>query len=223
MVEITLELQTRVGNRRKTFRDAAKGLQAISGDAISFDKLDVIIKRTLRLYLNEMALAQRQRHGRPWPGGTGSTSLSRRTGNLIESVKRSIKISGKFTQGGGEVRGQIGSPLIYASTQEFGATIRPKRAKYLTIPLPAAMDSRGVMLLPRARDYPNTFVAKSRKGNLLIFQKRGAKKIVPLFVLKREVKIPPRMNLGVMIEAGSRAFGDSVINEALREFNLGKI
>ena len=222
MVAIRLELETRVGNRRKSFKDASKGLEAFSQGAISFENMGPIWRREMLKFLKAIAAAQGTRHGRPWPGGTGKTTLSRRTGDLMASVKKSVRTTGRFTDTGGEITGRIGSPLIYASTQELGATIRPKKAQYLTVPLPAALDARGVMKLPKARDYPNTFVQRSRRGNLIIFQKKG-RGIVPLFVLKKQVKIPPRMNLGVMIEAGSRALGDRVIAETLRDFQAGKI
>jgi hypothetical protein len=57
------------------------------------------------------------------------------------------------------------------------------------------MDSRGVPLRKRARDWQNTFVARSRKGNLIIFQKRGRKNIRPLYLLKPEVTIRPRLGM----------------------------
>ena len=42
----------------------------------------------------------------------------------------------------------------------------------------------------------NTFVQYSKKGNLLIFQKRSRGSIVPLYILKKRVKIPARLGLG---------------------------
>lgn len=222
MVDLGLELEVQAGGKRKTFKDAAAGIQAFSGGAVSFDKMDPIIKKMMRNFLNALAGDMRTRHGGAWPGGTGTSTLSKRTGRLVESIAKSVRVTGKFS-GAGEVRGQIGSPLVYASTQEFGATIRPKRAKWLTVPLPAAMDKRGIMLLPKARDYPRTFIAKSRKGNLLIFQKIGKRKIIPLFVLKKSVKIPPRLNLGKALELGSKPFGDRVVEKVFREFQAGRL
>lgn len=224
-IEFSLELRTSVNSRRTTFRDAFKGLEALSAGAIDFNRMDPIIKKWFRNFLTSIAEAQGTRHGKPWPGGTGSTTLSRRSGNLMASVRKSVRVSGNFTDQGGEIRGRIGSPLIYARAQEFGATIVAKNSpkKWLTIPLPAALDARGIMKLPKARDYPRTFVARSRRGNLIIFQKKGAKKIIPLFVLKKRVKLPPRMNLGTMIEAGSLAVGQRIIQDAQQQFARGKI
>ena len=75
---------------------------------------------------------------------------------------------------------EYGTNLIYATLHQYGGTIRPITAKYLTIPLPDAIPGS------RARDYENTFIAKG-----IIFQKRGDD-IVPLFLLKKSVKIPAR-------------------------------
>jgi len=226
MVEFSIELKTRIGGAagggQSTFKDAAIGLERFSRGAISFDRLDVVIRKTMLTYLRGAADAMRERHAGAWPGGTKPKNLSKRTGDLVQSIAKSIRISGKFTATSDRV-GRIGSPLTYAHVQEFGGTITPRNAQYLTVPLPAAMNSAGVMLLPKARDYPNTFVAKSRRGNLIIFQKRGRNKIVPLFVLKRSVKIPPRLNLGAALEFLATRFGDDVIKTALRDFQAGKI
>jgi hypothetical protein len=71
-----------------------------------------------------------------------------------------------------------------------GTTIRPKTAQFLTIPLAAAKTAAGVAR-GTARDFPNTFIARSKKGSLLIFQRQG-KTIVPLFLLLKEVYVPAR-------------------------------
>lgn len=79
-----------------------------------------------------------------------------------------------------------------ASTQEFGGTIRPTRSKYLTIPLPAAMTPSGVLRRP-ARQWQNTFFFRSKAGNLILARSLGKGALEPLFVLKREVTLKPRL------------------------------
>ncbi len=81
----------------------------------------------------------------------------------------------------------------YAKIHEHGGTVRPKRAKYLAIPLAAAKTKGGdVRGGPRA--FTNTFFAKSKAGNLILFQNQGkGKKPLPLFVMKREVNLKPRL------------------------------
>lgn len=83
----------------------------------------------------------------------------------------------------------VGQGLPYPPVQEFGATIVPKHAQYLTIPLDAVLTAAGV---PRfsagdaeAAGY-RTFV----RGRILYGAKDGV--VEPLFYLADEVKIPPR-------------------------------
>jgi hypothetical protein len=82
----------------------------------------------------------------------------------------------------------------YAKIQDEGGTIRPKNKKYLAIPLPG---TKGVP----ANFRPDSFVIKSKTGNLLIVQRKWKKvrggensrqtgQLIPLFVLKKEVTLP---------------------------------
>lgn len=115
--------------------------------------------------------------------------LKVRTGRLSGSIQSQV-----FRTQKNEVIGLVGSGVRtgarvkYATILETGGIIRPKRAKWLTIPLPRALTLAGATKQPRARDFANTFFAKVR-NNLFIFQKVG-KNIFPLFVLKKQVKIP---------------------------------
>lgn len=81
----------------------------------------------------------------------------------------------------------------YAKIHEHGGQIRPRSAKYLAVPLPAARtkggDTRG-----GPRSFANTFFAKSKAGNLILFQNQGkGKKPLPLFVMKKQVTLKPRL------------------------------
>lgn len=89
--------------------------------------------------------------------------------------------------------------LQYAAIHEYGGTIRPTNAKYLTLPLPAVKTKAGVVR-GGARAFTETFVAKSKRGNLILFQRQG-KEIVPLFLLtKGPIKIPARPSLAPTTE-----------------------
>lgn len=122
-------------------------------------------------------------------GATAATEIARkqpkRTGALARSYGHRVERERSL------VRLEVGtiSPgadkkiLSYAAAQEFGATIRPKKGKYLTVPLAAAKTAAGVAR-GGARDYPNTFIAKS-----IIFQRQPGGAILPLFKLVRQVKI----------------------------------
>ena len=93
----------------------------------------------LREFLDGVAQALAQRHGAAWPGGTTTNTLSSRSGAMVQSIVESVEVNGTTFD---KITGQIGGSMI-AAVQEFGATITPKTAKYLTVPLPAALDSQG--------------------------------------------------------------------------------
>lgn len=176
---------------RKTFTDIEAGFREIDrGINTAFNKSARSISRLLRRSLNMIAAEMQERHGQPWrEGGSPSDRLYRRTGRGIRAIRESIKVRdvNKLKDVRGSIR--VKFPL---SVHEHGATIRPRSAEYLTIPLPAAMDGRGVPRRRSAREWRDTFVARSRRGNLLIFQRRGTE-IVPLYLLRREVQLPARL------------------------------
>lgn len=115
------------------------------------------------------------------------SGLHVRTGALKSSIQAL-----PVTQTEHEIIGKVvaGQKLKYAAVQEFGATIRPKKARFLAIPLRAAKTASGVArFAPRqaeAAGYTGTFVSHG-----ILFGKQGGQ-AVPLFVLKRSVRIPAR-------------------------------
>lgn len=111
--------------------------------------------------------------------------LHRRTGSLFNRTSARAK----FGLSTFESEIQLRVDVPYASVHEGPnpTTIRPKRGRYLTIPLDAAKTGAGVMRAP-ARAWPNTYVRRSRAGNLIIWSQNGE----PLFLLRRSVTIRPR-------------------------------
>lgn len=193
MAGTTLTLDIKVDGR--AYASITRGLNAVA------DHLDTALQRaapglakSLQAALMMAYKEMERRHGSPWPAGTvahSNPSLFKRSGGGLKSIKQSIRVA---KTGPDSLSGFIGAGFPIA-VHEKGATIRPKRAQFLTIPLPAAMNSRGIPIKKKARDWQNTFVAKSKKGNLLIFQKRG-REIVPLYLLKKQVKLRARLGLG---------------------------
>jgi phage gpG-like protein len=120
--------------------------------------------------------------------------LKVRTGRLRSSIAGVIiKTNDELTAIIGSGVRQ-GNRISYANIHEVGGVIRPKRGKYLAIPLKGALTSSGSQLrggAMSARDFPNTFIRRGKSGNPIIFQKRG-KGVIPLFVLKKSVTIPAR-------------------------------
>lgn len=217
--EVTVELDWR-GQR---YRDIDRGLRAVGIDLQKdTEKFMPIVRRTLRDYMEGVVLSVQQRTATPYPGGTSPAGqfpgrLSRRSGTLYNSLnKNKIKVDGT-TAGDQSVSFTLTG---IAAVHERGATIRPKKARYLTIPLPEALDGKGLPRRPNARAWKNTFVQRSRKGNLLIFQKRGDQ-IVPLYVLKKSVRIPKRLGFEEAFKAGKDFLADKIAQDILKEFTRG--
>jgi hypothetical protein len=208
--------------RGKRYTDADKGLAAFAKVlGTSVERASPALKKELNDYLDTVAAAMGSRHGKRWSASSPSDnsaggSLNKRSGTLVKSIRDSVRVTGSQVK---TIQGQIGS-IFYGRTHEFGATITAKRVKYLTIPLPAALDSRGVPRRKSARDWDNTFVITSKKGNLLIVRKRG-RGIEPLYVLKRSVRIPKRLGLGDTLEAGLPQFLDKTVSEMTKSILNG--
>lgn len=208
---LTLEFEFR--NRR--YQDAEVGLRAFA-DVLSQDisRGAPVLSKELRNFLDTVAEALAQRHSAPWGGTVVSSSpnLQKRSGAATQSIQESVEVTGNTLD---TIRGGIGG-VSYLKTHEYGATIRPKTAKYLTIPLPAALNANGTPKKKSARDWDRTFVLQSKAGNLLIVQRNG-RSLTPLYLLKTEVKIPPRLQMGKTLEAGLPYFVDRAMDAMVKE------
>jgi phage gpG-like protein len=112
--------------------------------------------------------------------------LHRRTGKLANS----FAIARGLTTDTRSPFAVIFTNTVYAPAHEFGAIIRPVKAKALAIPFPGIMGS--------PRSYKDTYI---RKG--IIFQAIKGKDSRILFVLSKQVRIPKRPFL-------APAFTDSI-------------
>lgn len=137
---------------------------------------------------------------------TGSI-LKRRSGHLAQSIESSI-----YQDSGGVITARIGSGvrsgfrMPYTEIHETGGTITPKRVKYLTVPLAAALTSSGVPRKASVREWPNTFVGRSKGGALIIFQKAGKGRMIPLYVLKRSINVPARRYMSRTLDSTKNYF-----------------
>lgn len=215
MADFTFEFEF----RSKRFQDADQGLRAFAqamGKGI--DRAGPVLGRELRKYLDTVAEAMAQRHGGSWPGGTTDKTLSRRSGKLVQAIRDSVEVTGSKID---DVQGRIGARGIpYGRIHEFGGVITAKNAKFLTIPLPAALNADGTPKKRSARDWDKTFVATSKAGNLIIFRREG-KSVVPLYVLKTSVKIPPRLGLIDTLQKTLPYFVDTAMDAMLKELRNG--
>jgi hypothetical protein len=130
--------------------------------------------------------------------------LAVRTGNLRSQTKPL-----PVTEHPGMIQSGMGFGTAYArphvGPKGQVTTIKPIGKKYLTIPLPAAMTKAGVLRgAAQSGMWGETFFARSRRGNLILFGKRVAQKgahageargkVLPLFVLKKQVQVKTRVH-----------------------------
>jgi hypothetical protein len=131
--------------------------------------------------------------------------LAVRTGRLRQSIRGSVN-----SPGGGVIDvslragGRVGNKSVpYAAAHEFGATIRPRRARMLRIPLPAALTGAGVdrFATPLRQTGAGLFyLRRSRRGSLILFHRVTGE---PWYVLKDKTRIPERPYLRPsLLEAG---------------------
>ena len=78
------------------------------------------------------------------------------------------------------------------------------------------MNANGTPKKMSAREWDRTFVRRSKKGNLIIFTRSG-KSLIPLYLLKKEVKIPPRLGMQKTLEVGLPRFVDKAMEAMLKE------
>lgn len=194
------EVEVQVG--AKTFRNIEAAFTSLSSsmqDALTWSAKP--LSGAMRDTLQKLHRTMAAKHSSGWSGGvtSGKSTLQRRSGASLAAMAQSIRVSGSGSID--TVAGQISSG--FWAIHETGGTVRPTRSKYLTIPLPGALNSDGTPIRATARAWENTFVARSKRGNLLIFQKRGGRGIVPLYLLKESVTIPARLGMADTIDQDS--------------------
>lgn len=118
-----------------------------------------------------------------------------------------------------EVGSRMPAPYNYARMQELGGTIRPKRGRFLTIPLPAALTPAGVLRKP-ARQWKGAFFVRTKKGQLMLARNVGSSfkgwRVEPLFLLVRSVTLKPKLGMRATAtetfygEFGKRAFQGAI-------------
>jgi len=118
-----------------------------------------------------------------------------------------------------QIRGPVGTNTVYGPIHEFGGTITPKTAQFLTIPLEAALTAakvlrftaRQIISSPESGGYTGTFF---RKGVLFGTEAGGG--ITPLFALKSSVSIPARPFMHPALTAVKPEY-DTALTQALEK------
>ena len=160
----------------------------------SFDPDDDAFKKAIQAALDAEMMSIKGEAMR----NLSDKTLNVRTGRLRNSINVSVQQSGKKTFG---IIAAGGSGVTYARIHEQGGVVTPVRRKWLTIPTEFAKTGVGAVR-GNARSFKDTFFLPKGKGRKspLIMQKRG-NKVVPIFVLKKEVKIPKRPYLRPAVDS----------------------
>lgn len=159
-------------------------------------------------------------------GPTTKRSVSARSGKLRANLKakRAHVVAGSIVAG---VNAGTAYAGVHIGKRGRKTTIRPKNARYLTIPLEAAKTKAGVARgSARSGMFGDTFIMKSKSGNLLIMGKRryqkGAKagqthgNLAPLFVLKKRVVVRARVDTTKRVKEVKRTVTRDIIQELKR-------
>ncbi len=164
---------------------------------------DKVLKRARQIIDVNSRVLQRYVRTEKLTGGTTSDRLKVRSGKLRASaLPIKAEIMEDRVEGGVSFGTQYARVHIGPKGQE--TIIRPKNAKFLAIPLPAAMTGAGVSRgSPRQGPWGESFV-KETDGKLIVFGKMQISKgkrsgelrnqIVPLFLLLKSVKIKARVH-----------------------------
>jgi len=192
---MSVELEALIDGKRT--KSAGRALEKWHGDMVKNTRTSV--RRGLfKVMVGYLAATYETLNQKHRGLKTGPTKLARRTGEGMTSIAESIRVVAI----GNDIVGHIGgSPIMriheYGTHGKGGSLpdIRPTRSKYMTVPLDAALNSRGLPIKKSAKDWNWTFVLTAKNGNKYIAQRLGKKKVVLLYALKKRVSIPARLGM----------------------------
>jgi hypothetical protein len=132
---------------------------------------------------------------------TSATATRVGTGQLRASIAQQVRRSGDAIEGvvGLYRFGAKGNVLAYGAVHEEGGVIRSSKGGYLAIPLGAIRSPSGVAPPPSSFSRDETFVLnKGPFGSGGIICRKVGQQIVPLYLLRREVRVPARPQGGAI-------------------------
>lgn len=127
------------------------------------------------------------------PRGARGSRLARRTGALSRALTHHTNRSKSLSRVWSKVGWWDPHAAMIAWVHEEGRTIR-RKGKYLTVPVGHALTAAGKKKRPSVRDWENTFVIRSKKTGALLVMRKVSKNVAkPIYVLREQVYIPPRL------------------------------
>lgn len=122
-----------------------------------------------------------------------SSKLKRKTGKFARSVREKPVVLKKTSVTGGAYFGQAYKASVHVGPRGSSRILRPRKSEYLAVPLPTASAGQRKMS-------PDNFVLRSRAGKLLIVKRQHGGEFLPLFVLKKLVRVPRRIFLDEIVK-----------------------
>lgn len=125
-----------------------------------------------------------------------TSGLDRRTGDL---ARRGFNYVVQEEKGRMVLR--VFSSIKYALLHEYGSAglpggvVRPKRSRYLAIPVGPALTPAGVARYQSPRQVQGLFVARGRRSGKLFMGRVEQGEVKAYFLLRDSVRVPPRLRL----------------------------
>lgn len=122
------------------------------------------------------------------------TKLKSRSGRMRLALLNGIRVTGTRMD---TIRGAVVGPA-YIRAHEYGAKIRPKSARALTVPLPAALRPDGTPKFRKAtswRRYGSFIFTSRRTGQKYIAYKNAQGSLILLYVLVQLTVLEPKLGL----------------------------
>jgi hypothetical protein len=139
-----------------------------------------------------------------------SGSGAQRTGRLQQSIRGSVRAVGdKDAEIVVQAGGQLGGAAVrYAAAQEYGGTIRPKKARYLAMPIhPKTITPAGVSIYASPRDVPEKLAfVEGVDGEKFLLNAKGE----AYYMLFSSVTLKPRRYLRTGRDEALRKLGPDI-------------
>ena len=129
--------------------------------------------------------------------------------NALREIKRTELHIGIFGENDSHL-------LMIASVNEYGATIRPRNARRLAIPLTKAARGRS------PREFDNLFPLRTSKGELFLVRNKGSTRFEFMYWLATEVHIPERAFIRGGFDANAGRIGKRAV-ELLSNVPVGQM
>jgi len=198
--------------------------------SVNFDRgrFDQQVERAVNAGISRAAFEGKQFMSRGLGKGKGDYAAS--AAGSPPNVQRGQLRSSITSTEAVNFRASAGTPLKYGLIQERGGVIRPKKGKFLPVPL--NIPAKRIMEREGTPKNTKTQLIRTKNGKLLLWgedkqkvKNRAGRKViadqVPIWILVKQVKFPPRPWCLPAVERNRDAIANSAIKRAAQVFRQG--